>query len=86
MTDDTAAQVLVLLGEMRSDMAACHIELHDRFTELNARLSSLAGNVELIHQGLVAIHGDLERITVRLDHLDGRIARIEHRLDLSEAS
>jgi hypothetical protein len=86
VTDDIANQVLVLLGEIRSDVAAFHVELHDGFTELNARLSSLAGNAELIHQGLVAIHGDLERITVRLDHLDGRIARIEHRLDLSEAS
>ena len=54
-------------------------------TDLRNRVASLEQQVALGRQDSAHLRSDITRLDIRLDHIQDRLARIERRLDLSEA-
>ena len=70
VTNDLLYEVL---KAVQSDVATVRTDMRD----MKARLAS-------IESFIATLHGDSTRQTVRMDELQVRIERIEHRLDLSD--
>ena len=75
MAEATAELMLEILKQIQSDM----MEVKHELRETNARLNALSSLVVGLQQGISNIYAILTR------H-DARLARIERRLELSEAS
>jgi len=71
MTDDTENLILEHLRMFRNDLAGMRSEMHAEFRDLKVRMTG-------VEQGLVTLNG-------RMDRMEDRLARIEKRLDLTEA-
>ncbi|CAK0739381.1 hypothetical protein CCP1ISM_10430002 [Azospirillaceae bacterium] len=56
----------------------------DDLGDLKRRVTSLEGQVSTMHTQAAQIHGDFAGQSIRIDRIEGRLERIEHRLDLFE--
>ncbi|HEY7809238.1 MAG TPA: hypothetical protein VIA98_02525 [Allosphingosinicella sp.] len=75
MTDDRADMMLELLRRIRGEQQEMHLEIQElktRATSVDEHLSGL----------IISVSG----INSRMDRFDERLKRIEHRLDLTDAS
>ena len=78
MVDDATDAVLPMLIEMRA-------EIRERFNRLDERLDNISGDLQDIKVRMTSAEEGIAGVNRRLDRLDGRIQRIERRLDLVEA-
>ena len=74
MSDERGDFVLNMLRAIRTEQAA----QREKLDEIIVRLGRLEREV-------AGLHGDYAGLSVRLDNLDRRVGRIEHRLELAEA-
>ncbi|HXC11670.1 MAG TPA: hypothetical protein VNV39_02380 [Stellaceae bacterium] len=74
MSDERGDLVLNMLRAIRTEQAA----QREKLDEIIVRLGRLEREV-------AGLHGDYAGLSVRLDNLDRRVGRIEHRLELAEA-
>jgi hypothetical protein len=74
VSDERGDLVLNMLRAIRTEQAA----QREKLDEIIVRLGRLEREV-------AGLHGDYAGLSVRLDNLDRRVGRIEHRLELAEA-
>jgi predicted nuclease with TOPRIM domain len=74
VSDERGDLVLNMLRAIRTEQAA----QREKLDEILVRLGRLEREV-------AGLHGDYAGLSVRLDNLDRRVGRIEHRLELAEA-
>ena len=74
MGDERADLILNMLRAIRTEQAAQREKLDEIIIRLGRLEREVAGR-----------HGDYAGLSVRLDNLDRRVGRIEHRLELAEA-
>jgi predicted nuclease with TOPRIM domain len=73
MSDERADLILNMLRAIRAEQSA----QREKLDEIISRLGRLEHEV-------AGLHGDYAGLSVRLDNLDRRVARIEQRLELIE--
>lgn len=75
MTENVENLVLEFLRALRNEVKANGQRMDEQFQIVFHRLASMEGQ-------MVGIHSDIAGLQLRLDRLDARLIRIEHRLDL----
>ena len=74
MTEQTESLILEILKRMQGDMA-----------DMKADVSDIKLRVTATEEHLATMMMSIAGLNSRLDKLDGRVLRIERRLDLTEA-
>jgi hypothetical protein len=78
MTDQTENLILEILRAMRGDIAGIKAKLEELFM----RMGGVEGHLARIDTHLAHVGGDVLGQHARVDALEGRIERIERRLEL----
>ena len=76
MTENVENLILEHLRAIRNDVKEFREETKEEFAAMKQRINS-------IERSNAGLHEDTAAIQTRLDRLDGRIARVEKRLELS---
>ena len=74
MTDKTSALILEHLCVLRLEMG-----------ELRADVRDMRGRLTSLEVSVANLHGDFAGQSERIDRVEGRLERVEHRLRLREA-
>jgi predicted nuclease with TOPRIM domain len=74
MTDKTSALILEHMRALRMDMG-----------ELRADVRDMRGRLTSLEVSAANLHGDFAGQSERIDRIEGRLERIEHRLRLRDA-
>lgn len=85
MTENVGNLLLEHLRLLRNEVKTQGMKSDEQFQTIVARLSSVDERLTLLKKAVINIHGDIGAVHVRLDRLDARVNRIEHRLELNEA-
>lgn len=80
MSDERADLILALLRAIRAEQAA----QREKLDELINRIGVLEREVASLALRFAEMRVDFAGLSLRLDHIDSRVARIERRLDLVE--
>jgi predicted nuclease with TOPRIM domain len=73
MNDTTESLVVEILRKLQGEMSIMREDIRD----IKVRLSSIEAR-------LAHAHGDYATQSLRIDRLEDRLSRIEHRLDLND--
>lgn len=77
MSDERADLILNMLRAIRAEQAA----QREKLDEIITRIGALEREVAALSLRIAEIRVDFAGLSVRLDNLDRRVGRIEHRLD-----
>ena len=78
MSENVESLIIEHLKALRNDLAAFRQETRDELQIIKLRLNS-------VERGIAGTHDDSVTLQTRLDRVDGRIDRIEKRLELTAA-
>ena len=73
-----------LIYEVLKSMQGRMSNIEHKLGEMDTRLTSISGQLRGLSLEMNAAHTDLANVYVSLGHLDGRLMRIERRLDIVE--
>ena len=73
-----------LIYEVLKSMQGRMSNIEHKLGEMDTRLTSISGQIRGLSLEMNAAHTDLANVYVSLGHLDGRLMRIERRLDIVE--
>ncbi|MEA2756661.1 MAG: hypothetical protein QOJ54_2950 [Aliidongia sp.] len=82
MSDEPDSLILRLLRRIDDKVD----RLIESVGDLKGRVASLVERTGRVQAELASIHGDFAGRSVRIDRIEGRLERIERRLDLSETA
>lgn len=80
MSDERADLILNMLRAIRAEQAA----QREKLDEIITRIGALEREVAALSLRIAEIRVDFAGLSVRLDNLDRRVGRIEHRLELAD--
>jgi archaellum component FlaC len=73
-----------LIYEVLKSMQGRMSNIEHKLGEMDNRLTSISGQLRGLSLEMNAAHTDVANVYVSLGHLDGRLMRIERRLDIVE--
>jgi hypothetical protein len=82
MSDEPDSLILRLLRRIDDKVD----RLIESVGDLKGRVASLVERTSRVQAELASIHSDFAGRSVRIDRIEGRLERIERRLDLSETA
>ena len=80
MSDERADLILNMLRAIRAEQAA----QREKLDEIITRIGALEREVAALSLRVAEIRVDFAGLSVRIDNLDRRVGRIEHRLELAD--